>query len=89
MFFFWTPGIPLILSIAFALASIFVFYCFYRALRGSFWGGTEYDPGAMRMDDDSLALHDAPWRCERRRCLTMNPRHAKFCRMCGAARHNR
>ncbi|RIK68018.1 MAG: hypothetical protein DCC65_04085 [Planctomycetota bacterium] len=84
MFFFWTPGIPLIVSILFALASVFVFYCFYRALRGSFWDAQLPQPGAMDRFDDDAPGH--PWRCANKRCRSMNPAHARYCRLCGSAR---
>ncbi len=83
MFFYWTPGMPLILTVLMAAGSLFVFYCLIKAIRAGFRDVAD-DPD--RFDERNMLGGEAPWRCPKPKCRAMNTSRAKYCRMCGASR---
>lgn len=73
--FFWTPGMPPILTLLFfLLGAVFIVYSLAGAFKWTCgWG-----------EDD--AAHIDSWECANSQCRSANRRHARFCRMCGKRR---
>lgn len=82
MFFYWTPGMPLILSVLLAVASLFVFYCLMKSIRSA--AGSM--PNDDSMNEPDCDTDGGSWRCPKPNCRVMNTSRARYCRMCGTAR---
>lgn len=86
--FVWTSGMhPAFALVFFVVGLMFVLHTFANAFRWTCgWDREDRLPNTREGAKTDRPMDEPGWTCPQGKCLTRNPGHARYCRMCGRFR---